>query len=139
MKISAFLKIKDRPVITIGPNEAILVAIQKLVDHRIGALPVCDDKGMLLGIISERDLLKEVFLRSSTMGSTKVQDVMSKEVITGTPEEDLNYVAKVMRRQKIRHLPIVVGQKLQGIISMRDIVNRQLNEAETEIRHLRSW
>jgi len=73
------------------------------------------------------------------MGSTKVQDVMSKEVITGTPEEDLNYVANVMRRQKIRHLPIVVGQKLQGIISMRDIVNRQLNEAETEIRYLRSW
>jgi len=139
MKISAFLKIKDRPVITIGPNEAILVAIQKLVDHGIGALPVCDDKGMLLGIISERDLLKEVFLRSSTMGSTKVQDVMSKEVVTGTPEEDLNYVANMMRRQKIRHLPIVIGQKLQGIISMRDIINRQLEEADTEIRYLKSW
>jgi len=63
MKISAFLKIKGRPLVTIGPNETISVAIQKLVENDIGALPVCDDKGMLLGIISERDLLKEVFAR----------------------------------------------------------------------------
>jgi len=139
MKISAFLKIKDRPLVTIGPNETISVAIQKLVENDIGALPVCDDKGMLLGIISERDLLKEVFWHGSAIGSTKVQDVMTKDVAIGTPEDDLDYAASVMRRKRIRHLPVTVGPKLQDILSMRDVVNRQLMEAETEIRYLRSW
>jgi len=139
MKISDFLKIKDRPLVTIGPNESISVAIQKLVENDIGALPVCDDKGMLLGIISERDLLKEVFGHSSAIGNTKVQDVMTKDVAIGTPEDDLDYAASVMRRKRIRHLPITVGRKLQGILSMRDVVDRQLIEAEIEIRYLRSW
>jgi len=139
MKISAFLKIKGRPLVTIGPNETLSVAIQKLVENDIGALPVCDDKGMLLGIISERDLLKEVFWHGSAIGSTKVQDVMTKDVAIGTPEDDLDYAASVMRRKRIRHLPITVGQKLQDILSMRDVVNRQLMEAATEIRYLRSW
>ncbi|MBA7705884.1 Inosine-5'-monophosphate dehydrogenase [subsurface metagenome] len=139
MKISAFLKIKGRPLVTIGPNETISVAIQKLVENDIGALPVCDDKGMLLGIISERDLLKEVFWHGGAISSTKVQDVMTKDVAIGTPEDDLDYAASVMRRKRIRHLPVTVGSKLQDILSMRDVVNRQLMEAETEIRYLRSW
>ncbi len=139
MKISAFLKIKGRSLVTIGPNETISIAIQKLVENDIGALPVCDDKGMLLGIISERDLLKEVFWHGSAIGSNKVQDVMTKVVVIGTPEDDLDYAAIVMKRKRIRHLPITVGQKLQGILSMRDIVDRQLMEATTEIRYLKSW
>ncbi len=139
MKINTFLKIRDRPLVTIGPNETTSVAIQKLVENNIGALPVCDDKGMLVGIISERDLLKEVFLRGSAIGSTKVQDVMTENVAIGTPEDDLNYAAIVMKGEKIRHLPITVGQKLQGILSMRDVVDRQLMEATAEVRYLKSW
>ena len=139
MKIGDFLKIKGRPLVTIGPNETISVAIQKLVENGIGALPVCDDKGILLGIISERDLLKEVFWRTSAIGSTKVQDVMTKDVAIGTPEDDLDYAASVMRQKRIRHIPIVVGRKLRGIVSMRDIVDRRLMEAEAEVRYLRSW
>ncbi len=139
MKIKDFLKIRDRPVVTIGPDETISLAIQKLVDNNIGALPVCDDKGMLLGIISERDLLKEVFQHADNAGSTKVKDVMTKDVAIGRPEDDLDYAAVVMKHERIRHLPIVVGKKLHGIVSMRDIVDRQLMEAELEIRYLRSW
>jgi len=78
-------------------------------------------------------------LHGSAVGSTKVQDVMTKDVAIGTPEDDLDYAASVMRRKRIRHLPIIVGRKLQDILSMRDVVNRQLMEAETEIRYLRAW
>ena len=139
MKIRDFLKIKDRPVVTIGPDETISLAIQKLVENNIGALPVCDEKGMLLGIISERDLLKAVFQHADATGSTKVRDVMTKDVAIARPEDELDYAAVVMKHEKIRHLPVVVNKKLQGIVSMRDIVSRQLMEAELEIRYLKSW
>jgi len=135
MKIRDFLKIKGRPVITIGPDETVSVAIQKLVENNIGALPVCNDKGKLLGIISERDILKEYFQRSSAIGITRVQDVMTKYVAVGIPEDDLDYVTSVMKQKRIRHLPIVVDQKLEGIISMRDIVDMQLGEAKAELRY----
>jgi len=139
MKISTFLKIKTRPVVTIGPDEIISIAIQKLVNNNIGALPVCNDAGVLLGIISERDLLKQVFSYSSSIGTIKVKEVMVEDIITATPEEDLDYVANSMRQNNVRHIPIVIDDKLQGIIAMRDIVNRQLIEAQEEIQYLKSW
>lgn len=136
MKIRDFLKINDRPVITIGPSETITAAMQKLVENDIGALPVLNNKNELLGIISQRDLLKECFQHSSTVGVTKVQDVMTQHVIIGTPEDDLDYVTTVMKQHKIRHLPIVVAQKLEGVISMRDNCDLQLKECETQTRYI---
>ncbi len=136
MKIRDFLKIKDRPVITIGPNETLSLAIQKLVENDIGALPVCNEKGMLVGIISERDLLKECFQHSSILSNTKVQDAMTRSVAVSTPEDDLDYATSVMKQKRIRHLPIVVDQKLEGIISIRDIVSFQLEETKAQIRYV---
>ncbi len=136
MKIRDFLKINDRHVITMGPTETLTAAMQKLVENNIGALPVCNDKDELLGIISERDLLKECFQHSSAVGITKVQDVMTQHVIVGTPEDDLDYVTTVMKQNKIRHLPIVVAQKLEGIISMRDNCDLQLNECKIQTRYV---
>jgi CBS domain-containing protein len=136
MKIRDFLKIKGHTVITIGPDETVHVALQRLVENNIGALPVCDEDGMLLGIISERDLLKECLKDASAMGSTRVQEVMTQDVAVGSPEDDLEYAATVMRKKRIRHLPIVIGQKLESIVSMRDIVNTQLKEAEAEVRYI---
>ena len=136
MKIRDFLKLKGRPVITIGPNETVSVAIQKLVENDIGALPVCSNNGALLGIISERDLLKECFRLISAIGITKVQDVMTKHVAVGIPEDDLDYVTWVMKQKRIRHLPIVIGQKVVGMVSMRDIVDMQLEETKVEIRYM---
>jgi CBS domain-containing protein len=136
MKMRDFLKINDRPVITIGPSETLSAAMQKLIENHIGALPVCNDKGELLGIICEKDLLKECFQYSNTVGITKVQDVMIQRVIVGTPDDDLDYVTTVMKQNRIRHLPIVVGQKLEGIISMRDNCDLQLNECKAHTRYM---
>jgi len=136
MKIRDFLKIRSRPTITIRADETIHVALQKLVENNIGALPVCDEDGMLLGIVSERDLLKDCFRRNSSFHSIKVKDVMTKDVAVGYLEDDLDYAARVMKKKRIRHLPIVVGQKLESIVSIRDIVDMQLGEAEAEIRYI---
>ncbi len=136
MKIRDFLKIKTHPVITIGPNDTLSSATQKLVENNIGALPVCDNQGVLVGIISERDLLKECFQHSGILGNTMVQDVMTKSVAVGTPEDDLDYATSVMNQKRIRHLPVVVDQKVAGIISIRDIVSFQLEETKAQIRYI---
>lgn len=136
MKIRDFLKIKAYPVITIGPNDTLSSATQKLVENNIGALPVCDNQGVLVGIISERDLLKEYFQHSGILSNTRVQDVMTKSVAVGTPEDDLDYATSVMNQKRIRHLPVVVDQKVAGIISIRDIVSFQLEETKAQIRYI---
>ena len=136
MKLRDFLKIKSQTLITIGLKETVSAAIQKLVDNNIGALPVCNEEGTLLGIVSERDLLKECFQHCSAVGITKIQDVMTKYVAMGFPEDDLDYVVSVMKQKRIRHLPIVVDQKVKGIVSIRDIVDIQLEETKAQIRYI---
>ncbi|MFC2032735.1 CBS domain-containing protein [Chloroflexota bacterium] len=133
------MNIKGRTVITIGPNETVGATIQKLVENNIGALPVCDDKGTILGIVSERDLLKECSQRSRAIGTTKIRDVMTKDIAIGIPEDDLDYVISIMTQKGIRHLPIMVGPKLEGMISIRDIVETQLEESDAQIRYLRDY
>jgi len=139
MKIKELLKVKCRPVITIGSNETVQSAIQKLIENNIGALPVCDAKGRVLGIISERDLLKECSQRCKAIGTTKVKDIMTKEVAIGIPEDDLDYVMNIMTQKGIRHLPIMDGPKLEAMISVRDIVEQELEEFRHEIRYLHQY
>jgi CBS domain-containing protein len=136
MKIRDFLKIKGHVTITIGPDETVYVALKRLVEHNIGALPVCDKDGVLVGIISERDLLKRCLENAAEKGSTRVQEVMTRNVAVGRPDDDLDYAAAVMTKKRIRHLPIVIGEKLESIVSMRDIIDVQLKEADAEIRYI---
>ena len=139
MKIKDFLKIKSRPVITIGPDETVHVAIDKLLENTIGALPVCDAKGALVGIVSERDLLKACRVRNADITSLKIKDVMVKEVAVGILEDDLDYVMNTMKQKGIRHLPIMDGDKLVSIVSMRDIVEERLEACRVDVRHLSEY
>ena len=136
MKIKELLKIKERPLITIDPDETVLAAIQKSAENNIGALPVCETKGEMLGIVTERDLLKECAQRSNSIGKTKIKDIMTKDVVVGVPDDDLEYSMGVMTKQKIRHLPIIAWEKLDNIISMRDIVEARLDESQWLINRL---
>ena len=136
MKISDLLKTKSRSVVAIGPDETALAAVRKLVENNIGALPVCDARGSIMGIISERDLLKECSQRCNAFGKIKVKDVMTKDVAIGIPEDDLDYVMSIMTQKGIRHLPVMVGQKLEGMVSMRDIVEVQLEESKAQVRYM---
>lgn len=136
MKIAEILKTKVRAVVVVGPEETALTAVQRLVENNIGALPVCDAKGTLLGIVSERDLLKQCSQRFKEIGSIKVKDVMTRDVAIGIPEDDLDYVMSIMSQKGIRHLPIMVGKKLEGMVSMRDIVEAQLEESKAQVRYL---
>ena len=136
MKIKEFQKISERPLITIGPDETVLVAMQKLVENKIGALPVCSPSGLLLGIITERDLLKECAQHNMEIAHTEVKDIMNTEVAIALPEDDITYAMEIMTKKQIRHLPIMVGRKLQGMISARDLVEEQLEESRAKVRYL---
>jgi CBS domain-containing protein len=137
MKIRDLLKIKGRSVITIRPNETVAAAIQKLVDYDRGSIPVCDGKGELVGIITERDIIRKCFARIGALTSIKIEDVMTERVAIGAPEDDLDYAISVMKQKRIRHLPIIDQQKVVGMISMRDLLEVQLSEANAEIRYAR--
>ncbi len=138
MKLTDLLNTKDfkyRIVVTVGPDESVSAAVQKLVEHDRGSLPVCNDKGELVGIITERDIVRKCFARSDAFANIKVQDVMTKQVVIGSPEDDLDYAISVMKQKRIRHLPIVDDQKVLGMISMRDLLGVQLEETKAEIRY----
>ena len=139
MNVEDYLEIKCRPVITIGPDKTIQAALKKLVDNNIGALPVCDSKGVILGIITERDLLKECLQIIAQVSSTTIKDVMTKEVAISVPEDDIDYVISVMTQKKVRHIPIVDGSKLVGMISARDLVESQLEGYKADARYYNDY
>ena len=139
MKLSDLFNMKDskyRTVVTVGPNETISVAIQKLVEHDRGSLPVCNEKGELVGVVSERDIVRKCFARSDAFAKMKIQDIMSKQVVIGNPEDDVGYAISVMKQKRIRHLPIMDNRKVMGMISMRDLLGEQLEECQTQVHFL---
>jgi len=135
MKIRDLLKIKSRPVITIGPNDTVSAAVQKLAEYDRGSLPVCNDKGELVGIVTERDIVRKCFNSIGAWANFKVQDVMTKEVAFGIPDDDLEYAISAMKQKRIRHLPIVDNQRVVGVVSMRDLLDVDLEAAQAEIRY----
>ena len=92
-----------------------------------------------MGIITERDLLKQFSKRSDLLGKTKVKEAMVSDVIVGVPDDDLEYTKSVMVAHGMRHLPILAGSKLAGIISIRDVIRAQLEQSKVDIRHLKDY
>jgi len=137
MKVKDILAKKGPEVVTIGAEKTVYDAIDTLVKHRIGALIVLNGEGKIVGILSERDILIE---NQKNYGSTaKVKDIMTKNVIIGDPDDDLDYVEHVMTENRIRHLPIIGNKRLVGIISIGDVINAQLDDVRVEIRYLKDY
>ena len=135
MKIKDLLKIGNRTVITIGPDATISEAVQKLVEHNRGSLPVIGNNGELVGIITERDIVRKCFAHSESCDNTKVKNVMTKEVVIGSPEDEADYAVMAMKDKRIRHLPIVENKKVVGMVSMRDLLDVQLANCKVEVRY----
>ena len=136
MKVKQLAKVTGRPLITIGENDTVDDAIQKLIEHHISALPVCDSKGFLVGIVSERDFLAKCSAHSKDVPKTKMKDIMTRDVVVCVPEDDLDYVMGVMTQKGIRHVPIMVGARPEGIISIRDLIEERLEACQLEVRTL---
>lgn len=124
MNVSRILAAKPAAVLTISPDHSIRDALSMLAEFDIGALVVTNDSEELVGILSERDIVREAVTGSEIM-SMKVMDVMTKDVVVGLPQDDLISVAHTMTERRFRHLPIVDGRRLVGMISIGDVLKAQ--------------
>jgi CBS domain-containing protein len=139
MKIRDILHHKGGTVVTIQSQATIHEAMTMLVTHHIGALVVVDDHSRIVGIITERDILRECASRSEQVKATRVREVMTTNLIIGVPEDEVGYVMGIMTHNRIRHLPIIASDRLEGIISIGDVVKAQLEETEFENRYLKDY
>jgi CBS domain-containing protein len=132
MKVSTILSTKGRTIISVRPEQTIREAIRLLTKHRIGALVVLDENGRLAGILSERDIIWKT-AENEAIFDAPVSDVMTLDVVTGLPQDEVMTVAHVMTERRFRHMPIVEGDQLIGIISIGDVLKLQRDHYRGEI------
>ena len=137
MQIKNVLATKGTKVFTIRPEQSLKDAVAMLAKHNVGALVVVDAAGKLAGILSERDVI-HVADRNANFFNLPVGDVMSKNPITGSPDDDLLSAERTMTERHFRHLPILEQGKLVGIVSIVDIVKAKVDEYEGEIETLQT-
>ncbi len=125
--------IKDRKVYSINAGNTVLEAARFMMEHNIGALPVLRD-GELAGIFSERDLMNRVVAVGRTPGMTAVSEVMTPNPRAVPVDETVEECLFIMREFGFRHLPIVDGRELKGLVSLRDILMRRAAEIESQAR-----
>ncbi len=135
MNIASLLATKSGLPITIRPEQSVREAVALLSRHSIGALIAVNAANTPVGIISERDIVREA-ARDEQVFARRVGDIMTRDVITGLPQDDLLSVANTMTEKRIRHLPVVDKGKLVGIVSIGDIVKAQRDQYLGEIETL---
>lgn len=138
MKIRDILRTKGSDVMCVGPEQPVVAAVQILSEHRIGAL-VVRSGGEILGIVSERDLLNLVARDPALVTESLVEDIMTRDLIVGVLDDDVDYVMNIMTQNRIRHLPIVTDGRLDGILSIGDVVNALRRSVESENRHMKDY
>ena len=119
-------------IITISAKSSVSEAANLLSQNRIGALIVSETGQGVDGILSERDIVRELGKRGVSCMSDKVADVMTKKIITATPTETAESVLQSMTEKRFRHMPVTEDGKLLGVVSIGDIVSARLSEISTE-------
>jgi CBS domain-containing protein len=137
MKVAAILKQKGQDVISVRPTETIDTLSHRLRLARIGAMVVVGDGGALTGIISERDIVHGIAEHGAKCLELTVADLMTKRVITCAPEDSVTRISGMMTENRIRHLPVVEGGKVVGVVSVGDVVKNRLEEMTLEANVLR--
>ena len=129
---------KHQELIAIAPNRPVFDALVILAEYKIGALAVMDgDK--LVGIFSERDYAREVVLQGRSSKTTQINEVMTAKVIAGKPSDLVDSAMRMMSEKKFRHLPVVDGEKVLGMLSLGDLVKEIIADQERAIKALESY
>ena len=138
MKIGEFLKSAQQRLVTCTPDDTLETAAKLLHAHRIGAMPVCQMTRMV-GIVSERDLVRTFATQTGDLRNMRVRDVMTTRVISCGPDDSMQAAQDLMRKNRFRHLPVVEGGRLAGIVSIGDVVKNRLDELEDEANQLKRY
>jgi CBS domain-containing protein len=132
------LRNHSEPVYQITPSDTVFEALQRLADYEVGALVVMD-QGRLVGVVSERDYTRKVALQGKNSRETSVADIMSRNVVSVTPETGTRACMALMSQKKIRHLPVLDGPKVLGMISIRDLMDDIIADHEQTIAQLTNY
>ncbi len=136
--ISKLLKNRDSSVFQVEPSATVFEALQLLSNYGVGAMIVME-KGKLVGIVSERDYTRKVALQGKNSKETKVADIMTSEIVSVTPQTGIRDCMTLMSQKKIRHLPVVDGTTVMGMISIRDIMDDIIADHEETISQLTTY
>ena len=129
--------VKDRRVYSVDANRTVLEAARYMMEHSVGAVPVLRD-GNLTGILSERDIMNRVVAVGRTPGTTTVSEVMTANPRAVAADESIEECLFIMREFGFRHLPIVDGKELKGLVSLRDVLMHKAAEIERQTRRAAS-
>jgi CBS domain-containing protein len=132
MLIETILDEKGRDCATVRPTATVATVVSLLAERHVGAVVVEDLKGGIVGIFSERDLVKLLASRGADALNVRVKEVMSSPVFTCKAEDRVDAVMETMSERRIRHMPVVGSNGLAGMISVRDLIRHRLSEKETE-------
>lgn len=136
--VRELLEIKGNSIWSIDPDTSVLDALRLLAEKDIGALPVVTE-GKLVGIFSERDYARKVILKGKSSETAKVNELMSKRVISVGPDETIDMCMKLMTAKKVRHIPVLKKNDLVGILSIGDVVRTVISDQEYTIHELEKY
>lgn len=138
MTIKHLLERKGRHVWTIAPNATVFDAVREMADKNIGSLVVIDDE-KLVGIITERHYARNVILKGKTSPTTLVKDIMERNVVHVGAEQSVELCMALMTEKRVRHLPVVEGTKVIGIVSIGDLLKFVISKREFAIDQLEHY
>lgn len=139
MNVASVLKAKGRAVATARPESTLKEIAIQLAQKGIGAIVVVDDRDEIVGIISERDLVKAVATGNNEVLDSPVSESMTRDVVTCGEERTIDELMEIMTKGRFRHVPVVEGGKLIGIVSIGDVVKNHIAEVEMEVSAMRDY
>ena len=139
MTVANILKSKGGDIISVAADQTVLEALQVLAEHHIGAVLVLAGKNKIAGILSERDVVRALPHASGKLREQKVSTIMTKDVISCDEADSIETVMAIMTNNKIRHLPVMKGRTLVGLISIGDVVEARIADAEHEAEALKQY
>lgn len=139
MKVKDILATKGSRVITIEKNTTVFDAMSIFSANRVGSLLVVDKDDAIRGIIAARDVLMAVVNHYDTIKEISVEKIMTTNLIVCSEEDKIDYVQAVMTESRVRHIPVMAGKELKGLISIGDLVKSQLKEIHVENKYLKDY
>ncbi|TDH62845.1 CBS domain-containing protein [Dankookia rubra] len=139
MIIGSILKGKGTEVVSVRPDDTVLAVARTLGEHRIGAALVRDAAGAMLGIISERDIVRGMAAHGPGTTGLKADQFMTRDLVTVTPQTLVIQALGLMTQKRVRHLPVLEGERLAGLVSIGDLVKARIEEAEQEAEELKAY